>query len=201
MNIISSGVFWGLILILIGLSIIIKIVFNIDIPIFRVIIGLLLIYFGMQIIFGSNLSYRRKQRIRNNEKQYSEYNLRKGSNEYNVVFGRSSIDLTDRKDLDSDNFVGINVVFGSASVYIDPEIPTQIELNTVFGSANLPGRKSAMIGQQRYHFGKDSDQGRLLYVEISSVFSSVEIIEKKRNHQPDNTENEFNNEREGEEGL
>lgn len=178
MNIISSGVFWGVFLILIGLSIIVKILFNIDIPVFRIVIGLFLVYFGLQVIFGSNFLLRRRgRRTKIKSEHYKEYNFQKRSNEYNVVFGRGEIDLTDRINLTSNEYVEINVVFGSALIYIDPKTPTQIEVTTVFGSADLPGRKSAAIGQEKYRTGDDT-AGKLLFIDISSVFAGVEVIER-----------------------
>lgn len=178
MNFLSSGIFWGMFLILIGLSIIVKIVFNIDIPIFRIIIGALLIYFGLQIIFGSNFLFRRRIRMRHVERQYREYNLQRGTNEYNIIFGRGTVDLTGRVDATEDNLVSINVIFGSAYVYFDPHIPMQIEVNTVFGSANMPGKKFAVIGQEKFHVGDTEQDASFLYVEISTIFGSVELIEK-----------------------
>jgi|SRR5690554_2187634 len=179
MNILSSGVFWGLILVLIGLSIIVRIVFNVDIPVFRVVIGLLLIYFGFQVIFGGSARSRRRADFQRSERSYRGYNIQKGNNQYNIVFSKGRVDLTDKKDLVADQYVEINVVFGSAVVLIDPEIPTQIEVNTVFGTASLPGRKLAMIGQERYRVGTEKGKGNLLYIEVSSVFANVEFIEKQ----------------------
>jgi hypothetical protein len=179
MNILSSGVFWGLILILIGISIIVRIVFNVDIPIFRLVIGLLLVYFGFQVIFGGSYRSRRRIDTQRGERSYRGYNIQQGNNQYNIVFSRGRVDLTDKTDLSTDQFVEVNVVFGSAVVLIDPEIPTQIEVNTVFGSASLPGRKLAMIGQERYRVGADRADGSILYIEVSSVFANVEFIEKK----------------------
>ena len=178
MNILSSGVFWGLMLILIGLSIILKIIFNIDIPIFRVVIGVLLIYFGMQIIFGSNFLFRKKVTVRNRQGQFREYNLKSGDNQYNVIFGTSRIDLTDRKNLEKDEIVEINVIFGSAFVYIDPTTPMQIEVNTVFGGATLPDKRFAVIGQEKFQTGDKDYTGNVLYLEVSSIFGSVQMIEK-----------------------
>ena len=43
MGFLFSGVFWGGVLVLLGISIIIKVVFHIDIPVFRVVVALVLI--------------------------------------------------------------------------------------------------------------------------------------------------------------
>jgi predicted membrane protein len=59
----SVSLFWGLVLILIGLSLIIKIVFNIDFPIFKILFAFLFIYIGIKVLVGRNFSLRRPKLI------------------------------------------------------------------------------------------------------------------------------------------
>ena len=46
-----GGVFWGIVLVLLGLSIIVRIVFNIHFPFFRILFALIIIYFGLKAAF------------------------------------------------------------------------------------------------------------------------------------------------------
>ena len=48
----GAGVFWGALLIVIGLTLIIRFVFNVDFPVFRVILALFIIYIGLRILIG-----------------------------------------------------------------------------------------------------------------------------------------------------
>mgnify|MGYP003990967287 FL=1 len=47
-----SGLFWGVMLVLFGASMILRAVFNLDIPIFRIIFALVIIYFGVKLLLG-----------------------------------------------------------------------------------------------------------------------------------------------------
>ena len=50
MSFLSTAAFWGVIIVLIGLSIILREVFHVNIPFVRIIFGVLLIYWGVKII-------------------------------------------------------------------------------------------------------------------------------------------------------
>jgi hypothetical protein len=49
-GILMSGVFWGSVLILLGLSVIIEHVFHINIPVFKMVFACLLIYLGIRLL-------------------------------------------------------------------------------------------------------------------------------------------------------
>ncbi len=52
MGFLASGVFWGSVIILFGISIILNSVFGISIPVFKIVLALILIYFGISILAG-----------------------------------------------------------------------------------------------------------------------------------------------------
>ena len=52
MGFVFSEVFWGIFLIIIGLIIVVKVVFGINIPLMRIILALLLIYIGVSYLTG-----------------------------------------------------------------------------------------------------------------------------------------------------
>ena len=87
---IFSGAFWGIVLILTGILIIIKYLFNIQIPVFRILIAALFIYLGIRMLmgnygFGHWRNYGNSSAFTNNEFTYSP-----NQNNYNCVFGRLS---------------------------------------------------------------------------------------------------------------
>ncbi len=85
MSFVFSSLFWGLIVILIGISIIVKAVFKIDIPVFRMVFAFLLIYWGVKIMFGDVFSRKSEGTVVFNE---AKFNASSKNNEYNVIFGR-----------------------------------------------------------------------------------------------------------------
>jgi hypothetical protein len=50
-NFLSSGAFWGVVIVLVGVGLILREVFHIQFPFLRLLFGLLLIYWGVKIIY------------------------------------------------------------------------------------------------------------------------------------------------------
>lgn len=174
MNIISSGVFWGLLLVFIGLSIIVKVLFHIDIPVFRIVMGILLLYLGFHIIFG-NSSKNRERKI-SIEKHYRGNLTNSNSSEYNIVFSSGTIDLTDWQEKAGGNYIEVNVVFGSGVVLINPSMNLVIEANTVFGEAILPGNRVSFLGSKKLQLPTEGEE--VIYLGLNTVFGSVIVKEK-----------------------
>ena len=173
MHIVFSSIFWGVILVLLGISVILKAVFKIDIPVFRVVFAILLIYWGAKILFGDIFHRSKDHTVIFHNSQFVDSDLKK---EYNVVFGRSEINLRN-VDLSRGNLkTQINVVFGSSSAYIDPEIPTIIKVDTVFGESTLPDRSINAFGEYVYKSPTYSEGQPYLLIEMNVVFGSGRIF-------------------------
>ncbi len=218
MSFLTSGLFWGFILVLLGLSIIVRILFNIDVPVFKVVFGLILIYLGFQVLFGSPTRFvRHHTTVRRTERRFDRAASRvdhrferavsrvdgridqvtseiKGDNdsepeqektnrkktdrtfeenEYNVVFGGSTIDLTDLSKIPANHKIEINVVFGSALVLLGPEVSVTIKNSTVFGESIFPGKTVSFFGNEEFDFGTKGDYQ--IFIETNTVFGSLEI--------------------------
>lgn len=51
----SAGLFWGILFILIGISIVIRVIFNVDFPLFKFLFAFLFIWIGIRIMLGTNV--------------------------------------------------------------------------------------------------------------------------------------------------
>ena len=171
MGFITSGIFWGSVLVLIGISVIVRVIFNIDIPVFRIVVGLLFIYFGIQLLFG--ISFKAPRRTNRKIHDNSGRDVLNKSTEYNIVFSSGNVDLSEWKDILNDTRISVNVVFGSATIWIDPEIHLQIENNTVFGETIFPGESISFFGSKKLNLG--DTRYKTLYLETNTVFGSVEM--------------------------
>src|SRR4051812_40764150 len=90
MSYFSSAAFWGIIIVLIGLSIILREIFHVHIPFVRIIFGVLLIYWGVKMIAGGFVrSWGRSDAIFTEAKMKYDGDQRK----YDIVFGNGTIDL------------------------------------------------------------------------------------------------------------
>jgi len=86
-----SGVFWGTMLILLGISIILKVMFNISIPFFRLFFAFFFVYLGLQILIGKPPQAGDRRTV-----VFGERTVRADERdaEYHAVFGRGLFDLS-----------------------------------------------------------------------------------------------------------
>jgi predicted membrane protein len=167
MQFLFGGLFWGILLVLFGATIIIKAVFKIDIPFFRIV--------GAKILFGGVGIKADRNTIMFSDTKV-EY-LAPGS-EYNVIFGRSTIDLSDIDVSGGKEKIEISVIFGSGLIYINQEIPMKIKISTVFGDTKMPVGNVSFFGDYIYKTGSYTEGEDYLRLDVDVVFGSV-IIEEK----------------------
>ena len=170
-----SGLFWGVMLVLFGISMILRAVFNLDIPIFRIIFALIIIYFGVKLLLG-------RQAFKN-ETNYSMFRsstvtMKESGGEYDVIFGQSNIDLSNIDVSGGSKKVSVDVVFGSGHLLIDPEIPMKLNVSTVFADCKLPHRNISFFGDSNYKTPAYVEGENYLLLNIDVVFGNVVIVEK-----------------------
>lgn len=150
MGFLFSGWFWGAVVVLIGVAIILKAVFDIDIPIFRIVFGAVLILFGIRLIIGlrSGSSPGKPQ----TNVFFNEERIRfdPAQKDYNVIFGSAEIDLREAT-AKSEGPIHINTVFGKAVVLLPAKVPLKAVVNSAFAEARLPnGNRDGVFGEVRY---------------------------------------------------
>ena len=168
----STELFWGGLLILLGLSMIIKTVFGIDIPIIRTLIAIFLIYMGFTIISDIGYPKKNKQTIAFQEKTVHPEKI---DNYYSIRFGKGVIDLTHLQQLDKPQKVTINTMFGEAIVKINKNIPTKIKVKAIFGNATMPD--STQISSGKYTYKTDPDMREAaIEVDATVAFGNLKVI-------------------------
>lgn len=171
----GAGVFWGALLILIGLALILRFVFNIDFPVVKVLFALFFIYLGLRILFGSFGLFRIEtgpDDVLFTEKEFIQPDHNK---EYNVVFGKGNFDFTDI-DLSKGNVnVKIGTVFGSSVIRIDRDMPVKIEADAVFAGAQLPDGNTAVFGSSTYQSSSFNTDSNYLKIKLDVVFGGAEV--------------------------
>ncbi|MHB9156255.1 MAG: YitT family protein [Endomicrobiales bacterium] len=169
-----NGFFWGSLLIALGALIILKVLFNIDIPVFRILFALLLIYLGVKVLVGGPFCCRARGVVPPAGPATGAPGA--AQNEYHVLFGKGVIDLTGvsveqgtvRKNLDT--------VFGSSVVRIDPAMPVEITVNAVFAGARMPDGNLISFGKYTYRSPGFKEGANALMVDASVVFGGLDII-------------------------
>lgn len=140
----TGRIFWGIVLVLWGISIFIEKFFNIKISLFRIILGLILIIIGVKLIYNQQ----EKKVVESETSFFSENtSVYNGvTNEYNIYFGNGYIDLSQlkqRKDLT------VNVMFGNAELVIPDSMAIDLNIRNVMGETTLPDHSVISIGSKR----------------------------------------------------
>lgn len=173
----SSSLFWGIVLIIIGLSLVIKIVFNIDFPIFKLLVAFFFIYIGLKIMLGSSFRPFHYTRTESNVVfGESNFTQAKGGKEYNVVFSKGNFDFRDIVlEPNGPTFVKISTVFGGSTILINRDMPVRINVNAAFSGAQMPNGNSAAFGSTVY--SSDSLDVSKPYLDIKAdvVFGGLDI--------------------------
>ncbi|MBN2275104.1 MAG: hypothetical protein JXK95_12275 [Bacteroidales bacterium] len=175
----SCSIFWGIILILIGLSLILKVVFNVDFPFFKFLFAFFLIYLGIRIFIGKD--FRLFSDVNDEHtvifSQRTINNVTDGK-EYNVIFGSGIFDLRDYQSIPNEDInIKLNTIFGNTEVLINDSIPLEIEAHTVFAGSRMPDGNVSAFGEVK--FKNDSYiKSPLLKIESNTVFGGF-LVKKK----------------------
>ncbi len=167
--------FFGLVIVLVGISIILEAVFQIHLPIVRIALGLFFIYLGIRFLTG--------RRWHDGETHmrgvFSEDNYAPVSGDHvkhDVVFGRGVVDLTHLARDGGEAHAQVNTIFGATVVKIDPAVPLEIEVNSALGEARLPDQSVTAIGTLHYRPPGQKEPPRL-HVRVNVVFGSSQVVE------------------------
>ncbi len=171
-----SGIFWGLVLVALGVAVIIKVLFHIDIPVFRIVFAMVLIYFGLKLLVGGcgrGYSHTSQESVVFNEGTLSAEESR---DEYSVVFGKGTIDLTGLKAKDKNTNIRVSTVFGASTLKLDPAVPAVVNVSAAFGSAHIPDGTTTSFGHYTYKTKAYKEGKPYLAVMANVVFGEMTIV-------------------------
>lgn len=166
-----SGIFWGLVLIVIGLVMIINYVFNISLPIFKILFAGLLIYWGLKILFGGSCCVRTcsSSAFTNSTLSYSE-----NQKDYSIVFGKAELDLTN-SSLTQNKTIDVNAVFGDMTVILNRGANFEIVSNVAFGNIRVPDNNQSGFGNYNYKSQNFNSALPYLTIKAHSVFGNMTL--------------------------
>ena len=171
----GAAVFWGALLIFIGVVLVIKVIFNIDFPIFKILVATFFIFLGIWILFGSIGRFHIKSGP--NDVLFGEryYNAPFEQPEYNVVFGKGVFDFTDVDLSQGSKNVKIGIVFGAAEIRLSRDMPVEITADAVFAGAELPGGNTAVFGSATYVTDSYQSDSTHLKIKLDVVFGGAQV--------------------------
>lgn len=169
MSSMNPSLIWGTILILLGLSLILKSVFYITVPLVRPFFGAVLIYLGLSIMMDPFSESPDKKTIVCGA---SKIVGQRAVSTYNVTFGSADIDLSGL-DIAEQTHITVNTVLGSSKVLLPAHIPTKVRVHALVARAALPDETMVSFGRNVY---KTDDAEPLLMLQANVVLGSLEVV-------------------------
>ncbi len=172
MGFLSSGLFWGVVLILLGLSVVLKAIFHVDIPLFRILFALLLIYLGVRVLVGDRGCGRGDHTV-----LFGRQDLRpvEGQDRYSIVFGQGTLDLTGLPAPGTSRTIELSTVFGEGRLVLPRGIPMRIEASAAFANIRFPNGNNVVFGTM--HQSENwTDGGPGLDLRVRAVFGELSIV-------------------------
>jgi len=171
----GPSLFWGLLLVVLGLSLIFRIVFNIDFPLFKIFIAFVFIFFGLKMLFGTF----RTPAIgtKENEVIFGEkrFNNPDTNRDYNVVFGKGVYDFRDIDLKGNRQYIKISTVFGATVIKLNQTTPVKIKVESAFAGTELPNGNSAVFGSSVYTSPDYDPEKPNLEIKLEVVFGACEV--------------------------
>lgn len=163
--------FWGLIFLLLGILLLLKHYTSINIPIFRIIIGFLLICTGICILIGGFFPATDNLVVFDSKKLVAG----SGQDEYNLIFSDATVDLS---SITIENqVIRVNTIFSRGKVIIPSNQPVIVKVNAAFARGKTPDQRAVVFGDVQYQSGTVGDGKQGLTIEASVVFGTLQIIE------------------------
>ena len=167
-----GGVFMGIIFLTVGIILLLNSFFNFNINMFKLIIGIVIVLFGVFVLFnGFGFQDSRNIVFKEGIIRVSEV-----QDEYNIIFASGMVDLSKVQVEDEVKKIEINTIFAEGKVILNPDVPTLIKASSAFGELKLPDRSSVVFGSQKYRIGDISTNQGYLEIEASAVFGSLKFI-------------------------
>lgn len=169
-----SDYFLGFLLISIGIILLLRYFFNLNIPVFKTVIGLIFVYFGISMIFGGH-SFKNNTNIIFNSGTIKNSNIQK---EYNIVFSSGVVDLTGMPQLTENTEIEVNCIFSTGTLIVSKDQPVVIKGTAAFGTVNTPNGNYVHFGDTFYNTGSATEGTPHLEIEANAVFGTLNIVTK-----------------------
>lgn len=174
----SATLIIGIILILLGLSALLKVVFNIDFPLFKIAFAGLFIFIGIRLLTGGTFNFRCEGKDENSVifGERTITNLEDGK-EYNVIFGGAVYDLKNfTVEPGKNKYVKLNTIFGGSKLVLNKNLPVKINSSTVFGGTSMPNGNNSAFGEAKYSSGfAPNDSVGNLIIEANTIFGGLKV--------------------------
>jgi len=169
---IFDGVFWGVVLIAIGVWFLLRRLVPVNIPVFRIIVAVIFVYVGIRVLIQGPVIRDRNTMV------FGETTLPwspEGGRDYNLIFSSGTVDLTEAVPAQREERAEVNVVFGSGTLRVDTRQPVRVSMSSAFGAIVAPGGRSVAFGEDDYRSPSYREGEPALEVRATAVFGKLVI--------------------------
>jgi predicted membrane protein len=165
------NMFWGIVLMVVGAVILLNILLGLNLPVFRTLVGVLLIYWGVKVLIGSTQDSEKKYVSSDTVVFHSaDFAYKRGERqEFNTVFGDSTVDLTQEEPTEEAIKIKVNSVFGHTVILVPKNSKITTSSNSVIGSVSLPENVIIDPNAPAYNF----------HLVLNSVFGDIQVKVKE----------------------
>ena len=168
-----DGIFWGVLLIVVGVWFLVRRYVPVHIPVIRVIIAVLFVYIGIRVLVRGPVVQDRNTLVFSDSTAL-HYTPDSGR-DYNVIFSRGDVDLASVAVSATSIRAQVNVVFGSATLHINPATPAKVNMSSAFGTVDAPGERTVAFGETVYTTPAYKAGAPALEVHAAAVFGRLTI--------------------------
>jgi len=168
---ISSPAFWGTLLIIIGIIFVLRNLFDIHFPVFRVLISLFLIGIGIVLIMG-RFGFRRGE----NSTIFSESRLSYNPSEksYGCIMGKLDLDLT-TVDPSAQKEIEVICTMGEVNINVSKDVRLVIKSNTTLGETRFPDSKEYNFGEGSYESPNIESGQPYLLLKVRVILGNLKV--------------------------
>jgi hypothetical protein len=170
-----DGIFWGLLLVVIGVWIMIRRYVPVNIPLVRIILALIFVYLGVRILIRGPEIRERNTIVFSDSR--TELNADTKGNDYNIIFSRGNVDLSGLSAAGGSVYKEVNVIFGTGTLRINPAVPMQIDMTGVFGTVYSPNGASVSFRDTVYSTPSYRPGADSVRIKATAVFGTLYIEE------------------------
>lgn len=173
----GGSLFWGIVLIIVGVSLIIKVVFHIDFPIMKVLFAFLFIYLGIRILvggWGNHIFHSGPDDTVFGQGKFTHENV--VPKEQSIIFGNGSIDFRHISTNALPAEIEINTIFGGCEILLKKDLPVKIRVDAAMAGVTLPNNNTTVLGSAFYQSPNFDEKRPYLSIKANAVFAGLKVI-------------------------
>jgi hypothetical protein len=173
-----NGIFWGLLLVIVGVWIMIRRYVPVHIPLGRVIVALIFVYVGVWVLVTGPAIRGRNTIVFSDSRM--DYTLDNRGSDYNIVFSRGAVDLSTYVPSGGSVDKEVNVVFGTGTLRINSSVPVRVDMTGVFGTVRSPNGTTTSFRDSVYTTPAYREGADALRIKATAVFGTLYVEEVTR---------------------